>query len=127
MAMLPAMAFLDLAQELRRVDDFTGLLFAQPRQQVDITGTVEGILRALARGAAQARQLGIGEVVAIHGQDDGMRQSLRADMLKQRLRQRGLAAAGRPAMPSMVRRPLASRAASLSVKTAGIMVDSSFF
>jgi hypothetical protein len=59
---------------------------------MDETGAVECILGTLAGRATQARQLGIGEVVSIHGQH----RSAGTGMVEQGLRQRGLATAGRP-------------------------------
>ena len=57
---------LDFAPELGRVDDLVRALLAHPPQQRHVAGAVEGVGRALALGPAQALQLHLREMEAVH-------------------------------------------------------------
>ncbi len=87
----PGDRLLELAAERRRIDGLVRALRTQTPQQRHEAGGVEGVGRALARGSAQAHQLDVGEVEAVHGHH------LRgvAESVEQGLRERRLARAGR--------------------------------
>ena len=82
---------LDLAVELGSEHGLAARV-AQPAQQRCVAGGIEGVDRALARVAAEAAQLRVGEMEAVHRDDP--RQV--AERSRHVARERGLARRGRP-------------------------------